>query len=343
MHRLLLWLVVASVVCHGVYIPRLRSKGARSVLKMGAEGFGREPSPLNIPNSGKSPRRKKRYWEQQNEKVRDKTKNKNYVYVKMKGHSSIGDGRAKLGFRKQEEEDPDRPRPPPPTEPCGCNSGASYRQCCGSLHQTLVVNNNDFTPEQVLRARYTAHKYALPQYIIESSHPKNPDYIYHMEEAKATKNSGTKRWTRDIMAMSSLYNFAGIEIVDVNTEGDVSNIIFRTLLQENDDNASFIPVEENAVFLRAGGRWLYQDGETEEPEEAVAREMVEEWPMRGKRTTDDTEDLASAAPLRARAVRNPSPDSGLSGPSLRPTRNYKSGGLSKESIPQPGAAGRHSR
>ena len=52
------------MVCHGVYIPRLRSKGARSVLKMGAEGFGREPSPLNIPNSGKSPRRKKRYWEQ---------------------------------------------------------------------------------------------------------------------------------------------------------------------------------------------------------------------------------------------------------------------------------------
>lgn len=322
-------------------MPRFVPRAIISTSKL-AEGFGREPSPLNIPNSGKSPRRKKKYWEQQNEKVRDKTKNKNYVYIKMKGHSSIGDGRAKLGFRKREEEDPDRPRPPPPTEPCGCNSGDSYRQCCGSLHQTLVAKNNDFSPEQVLRARYTAHKYALPQYVIESSHPKNPDYIYHMEEAKATKNSGTRRWSRDITAMSTLYSFEGIEIVDVNTEGDVCNIIFRTLLREKDDAANFIPVEENAVFLRTGGRWLYQDGESEEPEETIARAMVEDWPNRGKRSRDDAEDLANDMPIRTRSVRNPSPDSGLSGP-LRPTRTSKSGGLSKESIPQPGAAGRHSR
>ena len=51
------------------------------------------------------------------------------------------------------------------------------------------------------------------------------------------------------------------------------------------------------MFLRAGGRWLAQDGG--EPEEAVAREMVESG-LCVESTTDDTEDLASAAPLRTR-------------------------------------------
>ena len=208
---------------------------------------------MNIPNSGKSPRRKKKFWEKQNEKVRDKSKNKNYVYVKMKGHSSIGDGRAKLDSANGRRKTLINPRPPPPTEPCGCNSGASYRQCCGFLHQSLSVNSNDITPEQVLRARFTAHKYALPKFIIESSHPKNPDYIYHIEEARATRSSGIKRWSRDIVAMSALYSFEGIEIVNVSIEGDVCNIIFRTLLREKHDNTNFLPIEENAVFLRVGG------------------------------------------------------------------------------------------
>jgi SEC-C motif domain protein len=263
MEMFLLLVIVTLIIWQSqAWISQNRVQRIRNMAVVMAEGFGREPSPLNIPNSGKSPRRKKRYWEQQNEKVRDKSKNKNYVYVKMKGHSSIGDGRAKLGFKHMVEEALDKPKPPSPTDPCGCGSGSRYRQCCGSLHQTLIDNNNDFSPEQVLRARYTAHKYGLTQYIIESSHPKNPDFIYHMEESKATRNSGTKRWKRDIMTMTELYSFEGIEVVDVKTEGDVSSIIFRTLLQEHNEDANYVPVEENAVFLRAGGRWLYHDGET---------------------------------------------------------------------------------
>ena len=316
--------------------------GSRNLMMI--EGFGREPSPLNIPNSGKSPRRKKKFWEKQNSKVRDKTKDTRYVYVKTKGHSSIGDGRAKRGYKKfqDEEEDLYVLKPPSPTDMCGCNSGKSYRQCCGSLHQTFVAGTDaGATPEQVLRARYTAHKYGLSSFIIDSSHPKNPDYIYHMVEAKATKNSGTKRWQRDILAMSNTYQFKGLEIVDVSTEGDVSNVIFRTLLQENSEEGNYIPIEENAVFLRAGGRWMYQDGETDEPEEAVAREMVEEWPAQGQRD-DDTDDLSRPAPIKAR-LRNPSPKEGLSSPIQRPDRVAASAGLSKETWASPQAAGRHSR
>lgn len=325
-----------------VHVTR-RPKGPHKLHMI--EGFGREPSPLNIPNSGKSPRRKKKFWEKQNSKVRDKTKDTRYVYVKMKGHSSIGDGRAKRGYKKfkDEEEDPNALKPPSPTDPCGCNSGKSYRQCCGTLHQTFVAGSDvEAGPEEVLRARYTAHKYGLPSFIIDSSHPKNPDYIYHMVEAKATKNSGTRRWTRDILAMSNTYHFKGLEVVDVSTEGDVSNVIFRTLLQENNDEANYIPIEENAVFLRAGGRWLYQDGETDEPEEVIAREMVEQWPLQGQ-SEDDTEDLSRPAPIKARP-RNPSPGEGLSGPvQHRPSRVAASAGLSKETWAQPNPAGRHSR
>ena len=127
----------------------------------------------------------------------------------MKGHSSIGDGR-KLGSGRRKKTG--QASSSSSNWPCGCNSGAAIASAV-VRYTRPVVNNND---GEVLRAP-TRHISMPPTVHCGSSHPQNPDYIYHMEEAKATKNSGTKRWTRDIMAMSSLYNFAGIEIVDVNT------------------------------------------------------------------------------------------------------------------------------
>jgi uncharacterized protein YchJ len=248
------------------------------------EGFGREPSPLNIPNSGKSPKRKKTFWETQNFKKRDKTKNKKYVYLNLHGaHSSIGDGRHKLkGFYsdKYSEAEEGAIKLPGPTELCACDSGHTYRQCCGLHHQSLVNvafngQNEVVGPTDILKARYSAYKYGLSHYVIESSHPKNPDYIKFIQEAQAKKRPGSKRWERVILDMTKKFNFMGLDIVNIDTRGDTSNIIFRTLLQEKEEESTFMAIEERATFLKVAGRWLYLEGETCVPERDVVEKMIE--------------------------------------------------------------------
>ena len=162
-----------------------------------------------------------------------------------------------------------------------------------------------------------------------------------MEEAKATKNSGTKRWMRDIFAMSNSYQFEGLEIVNISTEGDVCNVVFRTLLLDKQKEGNYIPIEENSTFLRLGGRWLYQDGESEEPDEDIAREMVEQWPSRGQKV-DDTGDLSRPASIGG-ATSLPSLKNRFITPSQRPDKVAGSAGLSKETWAQPNSVGRHSR
>lgn len=60
-------------------------------------------------------------------------------------------------------------------ESCPCGSGDPYMKCCGVLHKKL----NAFmkaTPEQVVRARYTAYAKREIDFIIKSTHPKNKSF-----------------------------------------------------------------------------------------------------------------------------------------------------------------------
>jgi len=147
------------------------------------------------------------------------------------------------------------------------------------------------TPEQVLRARYTAFKYGLADYIIESSHPACEDYVKYMVEARASKRSGAERWKREIVSLHERENlgYLGLEVVSSEVKGDVATVIFRAVFLQGPEEQSqrdskaegggeeeaFYAVEERSVFVRAGGKWLYQEGETDSPDEEIGQQLIE--------------------------------------------------------------------
>ena len=169
-----------------------------------------------------------------------------------------------------------------------------YGDCCKVQHTGGSGSENN-TPEQVLRARYCAFKHNIADYIIESSHPTAEDYQKYMVEARASKRSGVDRWRREILALNEELglNYALLDIVSSSVKGDVADVIFRALFmqseededkpdgqaskeeeEEEEDGGEYYAVEEKAQFLRVGGRWLYQDGQTVVPSEEEAQGMI---------------------------------------------------------------------
>lgn len=176
-----------------------------------------------------------------------------------------------------------------PASPCGCGSGSAYSKCCGIQHMSFESSN---TPEQVLRARYTAFKYGLADYIIDSTHTSNEDFQKFMVAARATKRSGAERWKREILQLKEKEDlgFLGLDVVSTEVTGDFASVIFRALFlqgasavadagsAEEEEGDGFLAVEEKCLFERtAAGKWLYKDGETTAPEADVANSMIDKW------------------------------------------------------------------
>ena len=92
--------------------------------------------------------------------------------------------------------------PPHNAQLCTCGSGKTYSDCCGRLHNVVLSPHKDvgtnaihtvhaaassslslFRAEEMLRARYTAYKHGLADFIIATTHPMNegdPNHILHL-------------------------------------------------------------------------------------------------------------------------------------------------------------------
>jgi hypothetical protein len=60
-------------------------------------------------------------------------------------------------------------------ESCPCGSGETYAACCGKLH-TDVNSYRIASPEQVVRARYSAYAKKRPDFLMASTHPLNKNF-----------------------------------------------------------------------------------------------------------------------------------------------------------------------
>lgn len=125
---------------------------------------------------------------------------------------------------------------------CPCCSGLEYQQCCQQYHQGTIPK----TPLALMRSRYSAYAKDLPQYIMETTHPDNPNF-------KVDKNS----WAQEIMQFSRNTQFNKLEIVE-SQEGTTEGFVtFTAHLAKNGQDASFT---EKSRFHKIGDRWLYRDG-----------------------------------------------------------------------------------
>ena len=126
---------------------------------------------------------------------------------------------------------------------CSCASGKLYKDCCQRLHNHTEgessVSVMDFKADDVLRARYTAYKLGLPDYIIDSSHEGSEDYLKYFVENQATLKNGKKKWEKDIV-QNYVQNKLEYIYFDILSEEVVSNdvrkIKFNAIFRESESS-----------------------------------------------------------------------------------------------------------
>ncbi len=126
--------------------------------------------------------------------------------------------------------------------PCPCGSGDKYEQCCGRFHQGAAPEN----ALQLMRSRYTAYVYDLPDFLIKTTHPASPHYI----ENKSS-------WKKDLSEFTTSVTFHRLEILDFRENGTMATVVFVTYFNQNNQEIAYT---EQSFFEKTKGNWYYLRG-----------------------------------------------------------------------------------
>jgi SEC-C motif-containing protein len=98
-----------------------------------------------------------------------------------------------------------------------------------------------------MRSRYSAYALGLTDYIIHTTHPKNPSSSLPFD-----------RWKQEILAFSKNTLFEGLTIGECVDGKDDAFVTFFALLRQGGTDVSFA---EKSHFEKMSGQWLYVDGD----------------------------------------------------------------------------------
>lgn len=127
---------------------------------------------------------------------------------------------------------------------CPCESQQTYESCCLPIHQH---HQNAHTPEQLMRARYSAHVKGLVDFVVATYHPS----------CEAEKE-------RDAIADSIASDWCGLEVVSTapGEHHDEGFVTFKAYFSaEQGRSTQTLCLEERSRFVRENGLWYYIDGE----------------------------------------------------------------------------------
>lgn len=121
---------------------------------------------------------------------------------------------------------------------CTCCSNLTYSQCCQPIHNDRQQAQK---PEQLMRARYSAHVLKLVDFVIETYHSS-----CHAEEQRtAIIDSIESQWCRlEVLSTSAV-------------ENDQGYVEFKAYFKE--DEQEFC-LHEHSRFVKEDGLWTYIDG-----------------------------------------------------------------------------------
>ena len=124
--------------------------------------------------------------------------------------------------------------------PCLCGSGKEIGDCCGPIMENPATAR---TPEELMRARFTAHCQRNYSFLVESIHPEHRGDV--SEEAIA-------QWASHV-------NWVGLDVHSAtpgatDDEGMVAFTAHFTIKDRPQE------LREDASFVREEGRWFYVDG-----------------------------------------------------------------------------------
>jgi len=135
-------------------------------------------------------------------------------------------------------------------------------KCCGKIHK----DGDAFaqaTPEQVVRARYSAYAKREIDFIMGSTHPLNKNFLSNIDH-----------WRQQIeMNCYDKFELTKCEILHETFQGEGSNetaqVVFvaNMVQRESKETTAF---QETSTFERAGkhvrnGAWLYKEGVIADP------------------------------------------------------------------------------
>lgn len=131
-------------------------------------------------------------------------------------------------------------------DPCPCCSGNVYGACCMPYHNGNLPEN----AMQLMRSRYSAYKMHLAEYIIQTTHPDNPQY-----------DKDFAAWIGRIIKFSKTTSFNHLDVLDFEPEENTAWVRFKATLMQEDKDVSFT---ERSYFVKEEGKWLYRDGQVED-------------------------------------------------------------------------------
>lgn len=125
-----------------------------------------------------------------------------------------------------------------PNIPCPCGSHKKYKKCCAIYHKRVPAPD----ALALMRSRYSAYATGNAAYIIQTTHPENPEY---------TNNRVS--WEKDIDRFSQYTEFLGLKILEFVDGREEAYVTFEASLSSG-------MLTEKSRFLKVEGRWLYADG-----------------------------------------------------------------------------------
>lgn len=129
-------------------------------------------------------------------------------------------------------------------ELCRCCSGDTYEACCASYHRSERIPANALA---LMRSRYSAYAKGISNYIMETTHARNPAY-----------QKNPRVWAHEIAQFSRQTVFQKLEILDFIDGHGKAFVTFAACLKQGNRDVSFI---EKSCFVKADGRWLYFAGD----------------------------------------------------------------------------------
>lgn len=139
-------------------------------------------------------------------------------------------------------------------EKCHCCSQKLYVDCCKPFHKKTSYPDN---PTALVRTRFSAFSYGVPEYIIDTTHPEHPEYSEGKKERK--------EWRKSIQEFSNAYSFKGLTFINASPhDANTATVKFEVYLVGKFSGTArkqkSLRNVETSTFGKVGGKWLYQSG-----------------------------------------------------------------------------------
>ncbi len=124
-----------------------------------------------------------------------------------------------------------------PNAHCPCGSGLKYKKCCRRYHKGALPKD----ALTLMKSRYSAYAAGESGYIVETTHPENPDFSAESDALRAS----IEAFCRDT-------GFLKLEIIEFVDGEEEAFVTFTATLDSG-------VLKERSRFRKVDGKWLYLD------------------------------------------------------------------------------------